>query len=500
MHITKSASKIQEKMKLRSILAIAIVLCFLFFKAFSKEITIDTKENFTAYPGETIVIPVTLKNNKNYIKQILISVCSKHISWATISSYFFTLEPYSERTAFIYIEIPKDAEAGEYAFAIIAFQKDTQIERVQKIFKVIIPKNETPTMLNVSYPKVEPKVEILSFELEKRDVLPGEAVFLSLSLKNVGNASTSVKIVAKTEYLCYGEKISKLKNYTITLAEGGYRSLRLALPVENCCDAGNYSGEVEVFYKLNNRWEALKKIDFEYSVKVVGHATSLVSVKKKFPISEEVVTIINQKNKNTTFTYRKDLGKSYYLHRFDPKPSKIVKENGKYICIWIFNLSRGESSKIIIKSYMPLVLTLLAAFSVVASMLLLYLKKCKIVEVSKDAKFVGREKDARIVKIWVCIKNCGKETVRKVRLIEKLPKQVELVREFELLYPDISRENDSTILTWKVGNLRKGEERILSYIIKIKQSVSLPSAKVKFRFKAEDKEELSNKLRIVLRG
>tara|TARA_Y100000310_G_C20601254_1_gene773171 strand:- start:751 stop:1482 length:732 start_codon:yes stop_codon:yes gene_type:complete len=152
---------------------------------------------------------------------------------------------------------------------------------------------------------------------------------------------------------------------------------------------------------------------------------------------------------------------------------------------WSFNLEPGEEYTINIKiDYRPLVIALIV---IVVFILLMWYWMSKGVIIKKEVfKLKQTSEGISDFKILLHIKNNTNKTVKNIMLIEMLPRVINPLPKFGTLKPNnVQRGEKGVRMIWRIPELVKGEERIVSYDVEAKMKIigqfMLPQAIVKYR-------------------
>ena len=117
------------------------------------------------------------------------------------------------------------------------------------------------------------------------------------------------------------------------------------------------------------------------------------------------------------------------------------------------------------------------------------------IEVTKSVSHVKTKNGEFALKIILSLK--AKKDVENVTLIDKVPAIVKIYKNFGIVKPD-KIDTESRRISWHIGDLNAGEERILTYIVYSKVGVigkfSLPEALIVFEKNDQIHEVESNKV------
>ncbi|MFH0961194.1 MAG: hypothetical protein V1820_00740 [archaeon] len=179
-----------------------------------------------------------------------------------------------------------------------------------------------------------------------------------------------------------------------------------------------------------------------------------------------------------------------FLMTADPAPNLVPIEGGKLNLIWTFDSAKpGERTRTFSYSvsYLPAVL------SVVLLLLLALLawQRVKAISVSKEVIKQRIANNVLEATLSVHVTNKTETEMKDVVLTDYIPNLAKPV-EFGTAKPTETRADKmETALIWKLGSLKGGEERVITYKIRttvgVLGSIDLPSANASFK-KADGKD------------
>ncbi|MFH1237852.1 MAG: hypothetical protein ABIH79_00120 [archaeon] len=229
----------------------------------------------------------------------------------------------------------------------------------------------------------------------------------------------------------------------------------------------------------------------------LGEKKGISSIEDKSGIlvTTEIVTKINSGNvlENVQITLRRNIFSRLFTS-FNIEPT-ITDRQGLIIeYTWIKEqLKPAEVYTIKAKTnYLFPFFTIL--FAVLALLALKRFSETKI-EIIKSVSHVKTKNGEFALKITLSLK--AKKDIENVTLMDKVPAIVKIYKNFGIVKPDkIDTENRR--ISWHIGDLNAGEERILTYIVYSKVGVigkfSLPEALVVFEKNDQIHEVESNKV------
>ena len=219
------------------------------------------------------------------------------------------------------------------------------------------------------------------------------------------------------------------------------------------------------------------------------------SVNDGFLLTERKFVKHNSGNIETTETYKARVTRfeSYFTSVY-PTPAKTYKENGNYYYQWNFVLKPGESYKVnVTTSYRTPISIIIVA---ILMLWILYYTFGTKVTVKKRILTVKSGTTVNM-KVLLIVKNEGRKIIKNLTLVDYLPKGTKVPAEFGVPRPSkVSRESGTEMLLWRLDNIVKGEERVVSYRVKDNYDVPgihVPRAIIRYRIGERDVVAKSNK-------
>jgi hypothetical protein len=210
-------------------------------------------------PGKSETFNVSFRNEGNELLNIAPKVVATpygynnvNASWITISPANTTVSPGIEQDFIIEINVPDDAESGDYQ-AQIAFTDDTY-----PVYEdpVIIEEYSYPQYVNTLFfgitvpvlPKLELQTSYISDTIE-----PGKEYVYEIKMKNVAGKDVTIdpKVVSYDMYDCYSYEGAAFENDIIEISApsvikaGEITSMTIQVPVPENAD-GSYHAYIEM--------------------------------------------------------------------------------------------------------------------------------------------------------------------------------------------------------------------------------------------------------------
>ncbi|MFH1972860.1 MAG: hypothetical protein ABIJ18_05275 [archaeon] len=318
----------------------------------------------------------------------------------------------------------------------------------------------------------EPDKKISMYLKEYPEVIePGNDFRVVLSLdNNIPESLSNVNIYVSSELFDEHE--------VIQLFESQEREVEYSFPIDSSAEPGSYDLSVRVFYE--EEMQGVEEVEF--TIGLLSDVSETVEDVDKFLLREIKVTKINNGNYVVGDGYDLELGKiERYFARYSLRPT--YKDD--YGSHWSINLEPGEEKTISIRiDYRPVAISLLV---VIVFVLLMWYWMSKGVILKKEV-FKLRQTSEGIsdFKILLHVKNNTNKTVKNLLLIEMLPRVINPLPRFGTLRPNNVQKGEKGVrMIWRIPELLKGEERIISYDVEAKMKIigqfMLPQAIVKYK-------------------
>jgi hypothetical protein len=335
--------------------------------------------------------------------------------------------------------------------------------------------------LNIDDLEEEYSLEVFAKEPEKEismyikdypeSIQPGKDYTVTVALENnlqesLSNVNVYVSSVLFEEY------------DTVQLFAGQERDIEFSFPIESTSEPGDYELSARVFY--GEELQGSEEVDFIVDLNLdVSESVEDIS---KFLHRDITVTKTNNGNYVVGESYNIDLGTiESWFAKYSIRPT--YKDNtGSY---WNFNLDPAEEYSIQIRvDYRPLVIAIIV---IIVFILLMWYWMSKGVVIKKEVfKLKQTSEGISDFKILIHIKNNTNKTVKNLMMIEMLPRVINPLPKFGTLKPNnVQRGEKGVRMIWRIPELVKGEERIISYDVEAKMKIigqfMLPQSMVKYR-------------------
>ena len=363
-------------------------------------------------------------------------------------------------------------------------------ESTKAVDLVLIPQSEEkPNLLTIvvsSDDKSFREEKLLRLNLvDYKDVIKTELILpepidprkqniIKLRLVNQHNfAYRSLKVQLKSQFFDEQEVIDLDSFETITLD----------FPIEfsSIVEEGKYKMDINLYY--NDK--LAKQESSDINIGSFPDIKEIVSPKSSILYKRVEVVKENKGNTDRYEFYTKEI--SLFQRLFtdaQPKPTKITRSSNGYLYSWQFKLEPGEVRTIVIETDYRLG----TAISIIVLILLIivyYFSKTDISISKKVINIVTDKNGITRMKIVINIKNKGLQTLRNVKVMDKLPMVINSPDSFGTAHPKIIKSEGGTKLVWDIIALSKKEERIFSYNASYRLNVigqlNMPRTLVRYR-------------------
>ncbi len=373
-----------------------------------------------------------------------------------------------------YIEL----NAHESAVVNITIKLKDIVDPGQIYQSFITVKSITDTSLSEQYP-----LEIYMIKPEDfarvvlslpETVVPGSEMKISISIKNNLNRALSNVQLYLTSELFEEKRDIQLFALQEQTEEFAYQTTQLTKPDE-------YPVNFRIYYK----GEMVQAISDSFSILTTSDVQEQKEEIKGILVSTIKVTRTNRGNVAVTDAYAIGLsGFARMFTEFEPEPLLIDSAGNP---VWKFTLNPEASYVIMAKTdYRPvfvvvILVILFAGFMVFWFTRGLSIRK-KVFRIKQTPEGISE------IKVLLHLKNLSRSPVTELMVIDTLPGIMHPSPKFGTLKPDEVHEGAHGIrMIWKIPELVKGEERILSYTVetRFKFTGEMPLGPAQLRFKTK---------------
>lgn len=377
-------------------------------------------------------------------------------TWATIENPTLTVAQGKSETMRVRLNVAKDAKPGTYQYTMIV-EKIARNEKIEKTFSLTVKQRDKWA--------VTKNLKLSCVQCE-------DSLSLFTDVVNVGkNRIDDVKIVLtapkKTQELTVGSlEAGESKSLTAFIDISGLDPTSYTITAETVSGSQSMDRE-QVGFAIPKE----KTVNIERKEVVTPWSKSV----------ELVAT--NTGNALTEYNVRSQVTDTFWATVTYSQPP--VSKGDIYT--WLVKLGPGESTTITYTEfYWPAIIVIAI---IIIGILYVYFFFTSI-SVSKKAVKHGGD-----ISVSMLVKNKG-VTVDGVTIRDVIPEDFILSGTFETLKPIVRKIGSGTEAIWRLGTIRRGEERLLHYKIKPRGIVtgehSLPSAHLTARKGANTITTISN--------
>ncbi len=362
----------------------------------------------------------------------------------------------------------KGLKAGRYSIELRVYSRTN-------------PNNVKDHMIIVDLIPYEDLVDVI-FETNPNGLDPRRENLIRLNLKNKHSLELKDVNIKLTSNL-----FEKTRNVDLNPAE--LRSEEFSIFLDEDTERGEYDVKTVVSYNGNiivDRTEKLM-VGFYKEVnedEVIGEG---FLINKKKIVKSNNGNVDSEEVVRERFNSFESLFTSVY-----PEPSVIYNEDDMVYYEWRFTLAPAEVYKINITTNYRTPISILIAIIVIAW--LAYILFFGKVSIKKKVLTVMSGKDVDM-KIMLVLKNNGKNKVSNISVLDYLPRGAKSPTEYGAIKPNRYKGTSrGSAIVWKLNDMVEGEERVISYRVKISPAndIAVPRAVVKYISKGKTRMSKSN--------
>jgi len=226
---------------------------------------------------------------------------------------------------------------------------------------------------------------------------------------------------------------------------------------------GEYPLKVSVLYNDN----VVKEYDTNLVIGSYEDVKEIESPENSFLKTKYEVTKTNNGNVDIHETLSVTVNSKLFT-KTNVKPNSINKVEGGWRYIWEFDLSPGETRNIVVETnYRGFTIGVIIIVLIGLGLWLYFRRDLTVV---KKVVKLKQEKDGTSnMKVVIILKNKGLKKLNEVKLMDTMAHLAEAPAEFGTLQPKkIDRSKDGIRVVWILGTLARGEERIISYNVRMR--------------------------------
>jgi len=451
---------------------LALLVCFCSIPTVNALMPVEAKVtalNGPVYPGETARFQLNVSNNYQEEMEFKIELFTMQLSWFQPTSASVTIAPNETESLKITAKPPENALAGNKGFYVYVQPQNYPEDQIRRQGFVEVQRNKS--------------MIVTAFNLSNQSLRPKDTLRVTAQAKNVGASyARGYKLAFKLIGSTQEKELPRLRPgeaFSATVKE----------------EIGEYiQGEYNITVQLKD--VANKTRDERQTLVQVGDVEDVRqsrSLKQRYLWASYRIKLENKGNIPADRTLEASVSSLLSpLLTTDSKPSKSYVEGNQKIYQWqVEGLEPGESVVINYRINYWVLMIIVALIVIVTSFAYRELKTGKIIK--RADKVNGQHS----IKLFV--RNKTHRTLKQVTVTDYVPGIADLVEQYDAKKPvKVQKGSEKTTISWEIGNIAAGEERILNYRIKQKieteGDVNLPQAKMTYREKGKQKTRTSNKV------
>lgn len=374
------------------------------------------------------------------------------------------------------ISPPERAKSGTYDFPIMVYSVEDESKFYIKEYRLIIED------------RTEAKIAELT--TNKDNFMPGETIRVNATIRNSGTSDIEeLKLYIKLTGSGFEESREKLFSLNVGEEKIVLESFDTSLHPE----PGNYEVNL-ILMKSGQKMDAKKRLleveRFEKIEETLDESWNLIQESGVFYLK-------NVGNVQGTKRIEMEISKPWDWFAFFSENPETIDLGGKVTYVWLVTLSPGESRTIEYEMhYWPfIIIAIVILYGLYLAMR--QIKKPSLKKHSIQTKIM--EDDKREVMVAVEVKSGGKK-MKDVVVEDRIPSIAHLINDFKTIKPSVRQGDEGTILKWRLKDLDKRENIILTYkfrtMIGTVDHFRLPKAVLKAKVNNVMNEYFSNSLRI----
>lgn len=401
-----------------------------------------------------------------------ITALGSYRSWVFLKETNFLVP--GEKEVNFTISPPEKAKAGTYDFPIMVYSMKNESKFYIKDYTLII-EDITET-------------KIMELVVNKDNFMPGEVIKVNATVKNAGTSDIEeLKLYIK---LKSGEfEVEREKLFSLSVGEEKVISQSFDTSLHP--NPGNY----EIILTL---MKSSQKMDSKKRLVEIERVEKIEETREtSWKLIQESGTfhLKNVGNVQSTKRIEMEVVKPWDWFAFFSETPQIIDSGGKVVYVWQVTLNRGESKTINYEiHYWPfaiIIFVLLYGFYFAMR----HVKRPSIKKHSIQTRVI--EDDKREVMVAIEIKSGGKK-MKEVVVEDRIPSIAHLIADFKTIKPVIRQDDRGTILRWRLKDLEKRENIILTYkfrtMVGTVDHFRLPKAVIKAKVNGITNEYLSNSM------
>ncbi|RMD58218.1 hypothetical protein D6825_01525 [Candidatus Woesearchaeota archaeon] len=453
---------------------VLLIVLLLATSAFAFEVSVFPSER-AVNVDETASFDLEIENTAPNTE--LFELFSSDVTWDVRTEHPLRVEPLSTLKTNLLIR-PLRVNPGIYSVPVHFKRAGTN--DVKKVLLQI--EVHSPTLAGEYLPAVRGFVKMPEEVDPRKDV----EIKVSLENQNLRNLSeVEVKLRSNLINKDYKTSLGPLEKKTLTFV---VKLDKLTPPQEDVLQVSIIVPTPENAYQFDVQPAKFKVLEH-------GGVVPVVEEKSSFLKRSQDVVLVNEANRKLTHIYKVPAGlfKRLFISGV-PDPRVEGSE-----LLWEVDLEPGARTTLrITYNYRPLFY--LAALLAIGLFVYFWFRSPLVVK--KKARVLRTDEHGITdIKVVIELVNRSNKVLRKVKVLDLLPRLVDILPSESLLSPDVTKHEDKgALLKWKFEVMEPREHRILVYRARARLSVlgglTLPVAAVHFLVDGQERESASGRVNI----
>ncbi|MBN2102392.1 MAG: hypothetical protein JW716_05980 [Candidatus Aenigmarchaeota archaeon] len=413
--------------------------------------------------GKSTRFDFTVKNSLNMMMDIVVLVEGKHSEWVTLDKYFFLVPALSQKQLDVVV-FPQDNGTQTYKLTVQSISMPNVYQSFAFSLKAVGDKKSEILVKEkkTSIQTVDAKISGSNIQMGAVILKPDEtAITVDFYLKDING--------------------DVILSYIKVLEGSGSKTVDYEFPTDGLL-AGSYVTEVFV------RDLMLSKID-TVVIPEARNVKKTREVTSGFLYETVLISVENLGNVvEHNYAFGEEVPLSEYIVWDVPPHASRSLDNGVIEGIWtIETMNPGDKVYIsyTINYWFSLMKIIIAVILVLIAVAIVYMKMSRP---SITKRFVKKGSNHFLVILEA--KGSFFTSIKSVLIKDTISPLMEVEGKFEGIAPVIRKGKDNTELLWRIGTMKRMDERILSYNVrgKVEAQIKLHPAVMRYK-KTEEGEK-----------
>ncbi|MFB6076185.1 MAG: hypothetical protein ABEK17_03500 [Candidatus Aenigmatarchaeota archaeon] len=438
-------------------------------------VNIETQKYCSPPPAE---FKVQITNNQDVEDTFATIITDKYRSWATIPQPYVTLNPDESTKVSIKVDAPEDVVSGEYYLPVLSYSTTNTSVRANRTLCLSVLRKYDAKLVSSNITD---------------SIKPGGNAILTVQVENIGTKDfEDMSINAK---LRKNGKLVEEKDMNFDLASGIRAKKEIKFEIGQFQNPGEYTVTADLEGAGKFFGTTTKKFNVEGAEEIDKKKYS-----KKTWLSEKyTVEVINNGNTPYVGNIEVSISKPWDM-LLSSEGEPVIQDTGnQMVYSWYVSMEPNSTKEIEYQiNYWPLYLVAIIILVILLKLFLMWRSphiKKKVLE-----KGGAEEKEAEFT-ITLEVENKSWKTLKDVVVRDVVPGVAEVVEDFKSIKPNLNEKESGTELVWRLADFESGDERLLTYKIKMVVGTSdyfnLPKASLNAKSQEGTKyRKHSNKVKV----